>query len=33
MKAIGIGEQEMLEQADKVIPSFEGVQARELLQF
>jgi beta-phosphoglucomutase len=33
MKAIGIGDQEMLGQADKVIPSFEGIQARELLQF
>jgi len=33
MKAIGIGDQEMLVQADKVIPSFEGIQARELLQF
>jgi beta-phosphoglucomutase len=33
MKAIGIGDQEMLGQADKVIPSFEGVQAHELLQF
>ena len=33
MKAIGIGDQEMLGQADKVITSFEGVQARELLQF
>jgi len=33
MKAIGIGDQEMLGQADKVILSFEGVQARELLQF
>jgi beta-phosphoglucomutase len=33
MKAIGIGDQEMLGQADKVIPSFEGVQAHKLLQF
>ena len=33
MKAIGIGEAEMLGEADKVIPSFVGIQASELLQF
>jgi beta-phosphoglucomutase len=33
MRAIGIGEPEMLAIADKVIPSFVGVQASELLQF
>jgi beta-phosphoglucomutase len=33
MRAIGIGEAEMLKQADKVIPSFVGVEASELLQF
>jgi beta-phosphoglucomutase len=33
MRAIGIGEAEMLRQADKVIPSFVGVEATELLQF
>jgi beta-phosphoglucomutase len=33
MRAIGIGEAEMLGQADKVIPTFVGVQASELLQF
>jgi len=33
MRAIGIGEAEMLAGADKVIPSFVGIQAAELLQF
>ena len=33
MRAIGIGESEMLGGADKVIPSFVGIQASELLQF
>lgn len=33
MRAIGIGEAEMLGEADKVISSFVGVQASELLQF
>jgi beta-phosphoglucomutase len=33
MRAIGIGEAEMLGEADKVIPSFVGIQASELLQF
>ena len=33
MRAIGIGDAEMLSQADKVIPSFVGIQAAELLQF
>lgn len=33
MKAIGIGDKEMLGQADKVIPNFVGIQASELLQF
>jgi beta-phosphoglucomutase len=33
MRAIGIGEAEMLREADKVIPSFVGIQASELLQF
>jgi len=33
MRAIGIGDADMLSQADKVIPSFEGIQASELLHF
>jgi beta-phosphoglucomutase len=33
MRAIGIGDVEMLRQADKVIPNFVGIQASELLQF
>jgi beta-phosphoglucomutase len=33
MRAIGIGDADMLSQADKVIPSFVGIQAAELLQF
>lgn len=33
MRAIGIGEGEMLSEADKVIPSFVGIKATELLQF
>jgi beta-phosphoglucomutase len=33
MRAIGIGEGVMLRKADKVIPSFVGIQASELLQF
>ena len=33
MRAIGIGEAEMLAGADKVIPSFVGIKAAELLQF
>jgi beta-phosphoglucomutase len=33
MKAIGIGDKEMLGQADKVIPNFVGIRASELLQF
>jgi beta-phosphoglucomutase len=33
MRAIGIGDTDMLSQADKVIPSFVGIQAAELLQF
>jgi beta-phosphoglucomutase len=33
MRAIGIGDADMLSQADKVIPSFVGIQASELLHF
>ncbi len=33
MRAIGIGDAEMLHQADKVIPNFVGIQASELLEF
>jgi beta-phosphoglucomutase len=33
MKAIGIGEADVLSQADKVIPTFFGVKATELLKF
>ncbi|MFM1835425.1 MAG: hypothetical protein RJA04_112, partial [Bacteroidota bacterium] len=33
MKAIGIGDAETLNQADKIIPNFIGVNAVELLQF
>jgi len=33
MMAIGIGDEETLKQADKIIPNFIGVNAVELLQF
>ena len=33
MKAIGIGEADVLSEADKVIPTFIGVKATELLKF